>query len=391
MMAGQSSLSAAARRCGRRSRGASSAFVQARIAHVVARRVEDRRVVRVGAEAGARAAHLVRHDEVDPLARQLAAARCLDVVGLGREPHEDLPRIAAAPRARGGCRASARARGRGCRPPSSTSSLEPRFGRKSATAAAITTASASSRVAEHGRPHLLGRRHLGHGHAPRRRHRAGTEHEPHVGPPAGRLGRDRDAHPAARAVAEEPHRVDRLMGRPGRDDDHAPPQVAVVLEGGRRTRPRSTRARPCDRCPRRRGRAGRRPGRTIGGAPGGERLDVALAWRRAPTCPGASREPRRAGRRTRAASTLSRSSASPSAILAMLLAVAGATTARSASCASPTCSTSPGRSHREVCTGRDGEGGERVGADEPRRGLGHDDRHLRPGPRQAAGPGTRHL
>ena len=42
----------------------------------------------------------------------------------------------------------------------------------------------------------------------------------------------------------------------------------------------------------------------------------------------------------------------PAASFAMRFAVAGATTTRSVSCARRTCSTSPGRSHSDVCAGR---------------------------------------
>jgi hypothetical protein len=56
----------------------------------------------------------------------------------------------------------------------------------------------------------------------------------------------------------------------------------------------------------------------------------------------------RAGSSPRATSTVSRSSAMPCASLAITFAVAGATTAMSASWASRTCRTTPGSSHRSV-------------------------------------------
>src|SRR5690348_10357432 len=57
---------------------------------VVPGRGKDRRVVRVGPEPGRRTADRVRDEQVDALVGELGPPRGFDVVGLGREPDDDL-------------------------------------------------------------------------------------------------------------------------------------------------------------------------------------------------------------------------------------------------------------------------------------------------------------
>ena len=111
------------------------------------RPTQDHDRIRVVVESRAGCAHVVHDEQVDALARAACA-------GPARARRASRPRSRPAPGPGGGgrpgrpgCRASARAPARGSRPPWRASFPPPRFGRKSATAAAMTTTSAPSAAA----------------------------------------------------------------------------------------------------------------------------------------------------------------------------------------------------------------------------------------------------
>ena len=124
-------------------------------------------------------------------------------------------------------------------------------GRKSATAAAMTSASAprSRTGGEHGVAHLGGALGVDDGGGLGQRHLDPARDDRHAGPAReGRLG-DRDTHPAGAPVADEPDGVDRLRRAAGADDDVAAVEVGLAERGDER-RPR--RRRPAGgRAPRR--------------------------------------------------------------------------------------------------------------------------------------------
>ena len=222
-------------------------------------RREDRDAVRVGAEPGARLRDVVGDEQVDALAAELVR-RAFERARLGGEPDEDRARpTGTGERGRGGGRprrggpASARARASGPRRASSFESAA-RAGRKSATAAAMTRASApvDDRSSTASRIWAVVSTRMtvasaGSGTADM----PGDERHPR---PAGerRLG-DGDAHLAGRAVADEPDRVDRLGRAAGGDRRRAGRR-------GPRSRGGSTQRRASARV-RRHGPAGRRPPR----------------------------------------------------------------------------------------------------------------------------------
>ena len=117
--------------------------------------VEEDRPVRVDLEAGVGLRHVVADHQVEPLGLELAAARWRRGLGLGGEAHEDLVRVASLAQA-------AQDVGRRLEDDlgdaSSFLSLRPAaaLGRKSATAAAITTTSASCERGQDRLVHLLG-------------------------------------------------------------------------------------------------------------------------------------------------------------------------------------------------------------------------------------------
>ncbi len=82
------------------------------------------------------------------------------------------------------------------------------------------------RVLEDGVAQLLRRLDPHDVDAGRRRDRSGAEDEGHRRAPSRRFGGERDAHPAARAIADEPNRIDRLVRRAGRDQDASAVEVA---------------------------------------------------------------------------------------------------------------------------------------------------------------------
>ena len=69
----------------------------------------------------------------------------------------------------------------------------------------------------------------------RRRQRRRPGHQRDLGAAPRRARRDGEAHLARRAVAEEAHRIDRLVGRPGRHQ-HAPSRPNPAGRAARRTR-----------------------------------------------------------------------------------------------------------------------------------------------------------
>ena len=104
---------------------------------------EDRDRVGVVVEPDARArSRRWRPGGRRPCARSLRRPRSSDVVGLGREADQHLARRRRRRPGRPGCRASARGRARAARPPWTACVPAVALGRKSATAAAITTTSA---------------------------------------------------------------------------------------------------------------------------------------------------------------------------------------------------------------------------------------------------------
>ena len=228
-------------------------------------------------------------------------------------------------------------------------------GRKSATAAAITTASApftAARIgsrscsAEPARTTCTDGRvaQLGGVRGDQRDLRAALR---------GHRGQ-RVALPAGRAVAQEPHRVQRLPGATGRH--HHPPALEVARQR-RRPAPAASRAssaistgsgsRPGPvSAPVSRPDAGsitttprERSSATLSRVAGCSHISVCIA--------GAISTGQRAVSRV----AVSRSSARPCAARASRSAVAGATTTRSACCPSLTCGTAGTSVNTPVCTG----------------------------------------
>ena len=101
--------------------------------------------------------------------------------------------------------------------------------RQSATAAVATKTSLSRRRGQGRGVHLLGGRHVDAAHVARRRERDRAGDQRDVGAGLGGGAGDREAHLAARAVAEAAHRIDRLERRPGGDED-APAGEQLGLE-----------------------------------------------------------------------------------------------------------------------------------------------------------------
>ena len=191
-----------------------------------------------------------------------------------------------------------------------------------------------------------------------------------VGAAAGGLLGDREAHPPRRAVARrtEPRRSARASG---------PRSRARWLPPGPRDRarrrppPRSPPARPSAPRPRRRRRADRTPGRrsTAPRARRVARCSWVLGCSHIPVCIAGAIT---SGPVASSSVEVTRSSASPSASFAMTLAVAGATTAPAASMREPDVQHRLGALEDVRVDGAAGQGGEGVGADEPRRRRRHD-------------------
>ena len=95
-----------------------------------------------------------------------------------------------------------------------------RAGRKSATAAAISSTSARSNARGAGVLQLRGGLDVDVAHARVARERDVRRDDRHVGAERGRLLGEREAHPPRRAVADEAHGVDRLARAAG-GDEHA--------------------------------------------------------------------------------------------------------------------------------------------------------------------------
>ena len=237
--------------------------------HVLAVGRQDRRLVRVGAEARARPADRGwRPADRDPCARACPSRPPRRRSSRPRSPTRIWPGRRRSP-------SSARMSGVGSScssgTPSSFLSLRSArsFGRKSATAAAITIDVGVGGVRENRVAHLLGGSTAitSTPAAAARQRRVRAPASPWRREPSASRG-DRDAHLAARAVPDEPHRVDRLVGRSrGHEDARGPraSRVAAASSSCDARRPRRCpRARHAGRCPRRRGRARPRPGRRIG-------------------------------------------------------------------------------------------------------------------------------
>ena len=109
-------------------------------------------------------------------------------------------------------------------------------GRKSATAAAITTTSASGRLGQHGRAQLLGRADRDDADAERRGQVDVGRDQHDLGAAGGGHPGQRPALLARRAVAQVAHRVQRLAGAAGADHDAPAGQVVA------RARPRRARS-----------------------------------------------------------------------------------------------------------------------------------------------------
>ena len=192
-----------------------------------------------------------------------------------------------------------------------------------------------------GRPDAS-RRRCGRGPASRtggRLDRGRSGDERHVGAAPRRFGGDREAHAAARSVADVAHRVDVFVGRAGGDEHALAAQRTVAARAPprppRRSRP-APRAVPC------------RSSRT----PDSPRPARRTARRAPPACRGCARTASCAniwvfiagatstGARVAMYSVDRKSSAMPLANLPMMLAVAGATSSRSIVDASAMCSMS---------------------------------------------------
>ena len=226
-------------------------------------------------------------------------------------------------------------------------------GRKSAGAAAITTASADAGCRHHGIAELLG------GLDPHHLH-AGRVGQAHVGRDQGHVGTtgdggagQRHALQTGRAVAEEAHRVQRLAGAAGGDDDAAAGQVARRRPSGEHVdgrRRRSRRARAAGPCRCRRRSAGPTAGSRTS-APRSRRV-ATLAWvagcSHISVCIAGAKT---TGQRAVSRVLVSRSSARPWAARASRSAVAGATTTRSAAWPIRTCGTSWASVQTSVETG----------------------------------------
>ena len=258
------------------------------------------------------------------LRASLRATGGLEVGRLGREPHQDRVALALAQLGQDVGRRLELELGRARRPSSACRSATT-LGRKSATAAAITIASASSAARSTAVAHLFGGLDASTSAPPGGATVPGPRIERHVGPRAERLGGDRDAHLPAGAVADEAHRVDRLVGRARRSrrSGHRP--------GRRRRRERALdRAEdvlrlgePAD-APRRRRRARPSTGPTKS-TPRSASVSTLPRWRGAPH-PGVhrGRDHQRAGRlqQRRGEQVIGE----PGRELGETLAVAGATT-----------------------------------------------------------------
>ena len=186
---------------------------------------DDGDAVGLRAEAGAGLRDVVGDEQVDALAGGLLG-RPLQRAGLGREAHDERPALAgpSAGRARHGGRLGQDVRRRlqvqvqALR--AGQLGRRPRLrGRKSATAAAMTSASqpgSAASTASRMRAAVSASTTSapsGGGHA------GGALDERHAGAALQRRLGDGEAHPPARAVADEAHRVDGLRGAAGADDD----------------------------------------------------------------------------------------------------------------------------------------------------------------------------
>ena len=220
-------------------------------------------------------------------------------------------------------------------------------GRKSATAAAITTASASSAASSTARRISSAVVHAHHGGTRGRLDGAGPDHQRDRGPAFERLRRDGEPHLARRTVPDEADGVDRLPRRSRGHDDAPAGEIARRGRARPRSPARCPRARSCGRSPRPRPPAIRAPVRRCVHLATTSAFTLACVAG-APTSRCASPAPRTSGQVASSNVDVSRSSAMPCASLAMTFAVAGATTAMSASWASRTCRTTPGSSHRSV-------------------------------------------
>ena len=332
----------------------------------------------VGAEARPLAAHLVGDEEVQVLcaraSRGPAASRSR---GLGREPDQHAVALVAR-RARPGCRASGRGGSRG----GPLVLLDLRVGRRRRGGSRRRRPPSRRRrppQRPRARPlaHLLGRRHADDRGARRRLDRPGADDERHVRAAAERLRGDGEPHPPGRAVPDEPDRVDRLPRRPRRDDDPPPGEVPAPREHLLDRREDLLGLGSCGPVPSSPAASDPVAGPTIRTPRSTQRGDVGLGRRMLPHARVHRRREHERARPPRAASSVSRSSAMPSASFAMTLAVAGATTTTSASCASRTCRTCAGLLPQVGVDAVVREGGERGRTDEALRRSGHHDRHGR--------------
>ena len=166
---------------------------------------------------------VVEDDRVEPLALELLA-RPLDRLGavLGGEPDQRLVGAALGGDAGEDVLGLARGAARGRRCPRARASPPRRApARKSATAAAISSTCARGELRSHGVGELArssrrrSRAHAGRLGKRRRWRRPGSPRRRGAPPRSASAS----AHPAARAVADEAHRVDRLAGPAGGDQD----------------------------------------------------------------------------------------------------------------------------------------------------------------------------
>ena len=332
-----------------------------------------------------------------PLARQLGPAVGQHVAGLRAEADDDLAggrRLAA-----GGDQVAQHVRvlrqlDRPRRPGGFLIFVSLRSaGRKSATAAAITMASAPPAAASMRLAQLAGRADPQDLDAGRVGQLELAATRVTSGAAAGGRDGQRVALPAGGPVAEEADRVEVLAGAAGRDQHVAAGQVGGQPGGAAGQHPdrdgvEARRARAAGRARCRRRSAGRRPGparerpaprsvATLARVAGCSHISVCMA--------GANTT----GQRAVSSTAVSRSSDIPAAARAIRSAVAGATMTRSASWPSRTCGTSCTSSHG---VGRDRLAGQRRpggGADEVQGVRGRHDPDLMTGlgeqPQQLAG------
>ena len=193
----------------------------------------------------------------------------------------------------------------------------------------MTTTSARPRARHDGRVHLARAAHpdqLGDG---RRLDRAsGPRSSVTSAPRRARLRGEREAHPAARSVAEEADRIDVLVGRTGRDDD-APARAATSARRQQHARrPRRSRpAPPAGPCRPSRTRDSPSPGSTNRTPRAASVAEVPL-HRLVLQHVGVHRRRHQHRRRVARYSDDRKSSAMPLANLPMMLAVAGATSSK---------------------------------------------------------------